>query len=111
MKYTTLRVNGREIGKIGIANTFFLRFRGLLGRELNDFDGIVITPCNNIHMMFMKYPIDVLFVDKNRKIIKIDDTLKPWTFCSCDFKAKDVVELRAGTVRKHSISTGDTVEY
>ena len=61
--------NGRDnslVGdKIRVADNFWTRFKGLmLAPDLAEGEGLIITPCNSIHMMFMRYPIDAIFIDE-----------------------------------------------
>ncbi len=55
-----------------IADTVFSRVKGLLGKQsLDEGSALIIKPCNSIHTFFMRFPIDVFFVDRNNKIVKI----------------------------------------
>ena len=64
--------------KIRIADTFFRRFMGLMGKKSFDgFSGLLLLPCDQIHTFFMKQEIDVIMTDKNNKIVKIFKNLKP----------------------------------
>lgn len=65
------------IADLSSADTFFKRFRGLMGRTIGSSEGLLIKPCNSIHCFFMKIPIDVLFVDKNDVVIKVMLDMKP----------------------------------
>ena len=82
-----------------VANTFYQRLKGLMfSKEMRDFDGLIINPCNSIHTFFMCYNIDVLFLDKEYKIIKIIRDLTPWKMTLVYFKASQVLELYGGTL-------------
>ena len=84
-----------------IADTPFKRMKGLLGRKaLNEGEALVIKPCNSIHTFFMRFPIDVLFVDKNNKVIKAISSIKPFRITGIYFGAAFVVELSAGTIKR-----------
>ena len=66
--------------KIEKADTFFKRLRGLIGRnKLPQGCGLMIAPCNSIHMLFMKFDIDAIFIDKNFTIKKIAENVRTWT--------------------------------
>jgi uncharacterized membrane protein (UPF0127 family) len=54
--------------------------------------------CNSIHTAFMKFPIDVLFVDKDLKVVSVYENLKPWRITRLHFRASSVIELPAGTI-------------
>jgi len=63
----------------------------------------------SLHMLFVFFPIDVLFLDKNKKIVEIKKNLKPWGFYSPKKKAMYVVELKAG--KSSSTSVGDKIGF
>jgi len=105
--------NSKVICKnLGIADSFFDRLKGLMFREkLNKGEGLLIIPCNSIHTFFMKFPIDVLFVNKEDKIVASIEKMKPSRISKIYGKAKYVVELPAGTIEKCDISVGDRIIY
>jgi uncharacterized protein len=81
-----------------VADTFWSRFMGLMGKKsVPPGEGLLITPCDSIHMFFMKFAIDVLFLDKNYKIVKIVRGLKPRKFVGTVRNAFQVVELLEGS--------------
>lgn len=85
--------------KIEIADNFFTRTIGLLGRDsIANGSGLWIKKCNSIHTFFMQFPIDVIFVDKKLKVISVCRDLKPWRITRLHFKATSVFELPAGTL-------------
>ena len=64
-----------------VAETFFERSRGLIGRDgLAPGKGLWIKHCNAIHMLFMRFPIDAIFLDKKGEIVKIVRNIRPWRF-------------------------------
>jgi uncharacterized membrane protein (UPF0127 family) len=92
------------------ADTFFSRLKGLLGSErLLEEEGLIIFPCNSVHTFGMRYAIDVLFVDKQNRIIKIVEEMGPGRMAGA-FRASFVIELPAGTVAKGVCQAGDFVE-
>lgn len=96
--------------RLEVADTFFKRFWGLMLKPCpKDGEGIIFYNCNAIHMFFMRYPIDVLFLDINGSILKIVDNLKPWKISSCT-KSATVIELAPGFCTKIGIKLGDKVE-
>ena len=85
------------------------RTRGLLGTsELPEDEGLWITPCNSIHTFGMRYPLDIIYLDKKRQIKKIIPNIKPRRL-SLSLLASSVIELRAGTIDKLSLKKGDTL--
>lgn len=94
-----------------MALSFSDRLIGLMFREkMVDFDGLLLEPCNSIHTFFMRYPIDVLFLDKSNKVVKINKGLKPWRATTICFKAKKVLELNENTLPL-DIEVGDSVRF
>lgn len=97
--------------KIEKADTFFKRLRGLIGRKnLPPNHGLFIAPCNSIHMMFMQFAIDAVFIDKNFVIKKIARRLKTWTGFSFCFGAWGVVEISAGEAARLNLQVGQKLE-
>ncbi len=93
-----------------IADTPFTRSRGLLGRkELQPKEALVITCCNSIHTFFMRFSIDVLFVDAGNKIVGIKNGLKPWRLSPIYWRAPFAIELPSGAIRESLSSIGDEV--
>ncbi len=85
--------------KITVADSLGARIKGLLGKTgLEDGQGLLIKPCSSIHMFFMKIPLDVLFLTKDSRIIKVVKGLKPWRLCGCLFGGYMVLELKKGTL-------------
>lgn len=72
-----------------VADTFFTRFCGLqLRKELPEGCGLLLSPCNSIHMFFMRFPIDVLFLDDALKVVGMCEGIKPWRVSSIYRTAK-----------------------
>ena len=92
------RTRGAMIASAGrIAGTFWPRFRGLmLAPPLPAGTGLVIVPCSSIHTQFMRFPIDVLYVNKEDEIVGVDRDLSPWRIGRFYRKVHYVVELPAG---------------
>jgi len=93
-----------------VADTVFKRIKGLLGRK--DFiegEALIIKPCNSIHTFFMRFPIDVLFVDKHNQVIKLISSLIPARLTYIYFNSAFVIELPTGTAQSTFTSKGDTI--
>ncbi|MBF0298786.1 MAG: DUF192 domain-containing protein [Oligoflexia bacterium] len=73
------------------------------------FDGLLIESCNSIHTCFMRFNIDVLFLNKENEIVSIIRNMKPWRITWMYFKAKKVLELNAGIISGNT-NVGDKVE-
>lgn len=99
-----------EICSAGIADSYFLRLRGLVGRNVNELGSLWIKPCNQIHCCFMSYPIDVVYLDKELRIVKIDYAVAPWKFRPPVKNARSVLELPAGKSAEFGLKTGEKIE-
>jgi len=98
-------------GKTKIADNFISRLKGLLETDsMDEGTAMVIRPCNSIHTIGMKYPIDVLFLDKHDKIIKIERNMQSCKFAFCR-KASYVIELPSGTAKKSGTTDGDMITF
>jgi uncharacterized protein len=86
------------------------RKEGLLKRTgLNPGEGLWIVPCEAIHCFFMKFTIDVLFLDKSKKVVKARASLKPWRM-SGSIRAHSVLELPEGRIAETGTLPGDQLE-
>jgi len=89
-----------------VADTEWTRLKGLLGRKgLDDGEGLLIRRTGSIHMFFMRFPIDAVFVDRDMRVVKVVSNLKPWRI-AWGRGAKDVVEMAAGEAQRRGIETG-----
>ncbi|MFN2463636.1 MAG: DUF192 domain-containing protein [Candidatus Dormibacteria bacterium] len=87
-----------------IAKTSWSRFVGLMGRhEFPPGSGLWIEPCNSIHMFFMRFAIDVLFLDREGRVKRVMLGLRPWRVSPIVFGARTTVELPAGTLQDKSL--------
>ena len=87
------------------------RMKGLLGtKSLANGHALWLRPCNSIHTIGMAYAIDVIFLDKNNKIVKVVSRLKPMRLCWAPLATRSVLELPEGTVEKYAITVGDSVD-
>ncbi|MDD2679209.1 MAG: DUF192 domain-containing protein [Candidatus Omnitrophica bacterium] len=91
-----------------VADTFLKRIKGLLGKkEFRPGQAIILNPSNSIHTCFMRFPIDILFVDKNNRVLQAVANLRPFRFSPLSFKSRLIIELPAGTICSTSTSQGD----
>jgi uncharacterized protein len=94
---------------VEVAVTSVDRRRGLLGRD--DFDvsaAFVLSPCCAIHTAFMRFPIDVMFLDREGEVIKIVRDIAPWRMVVAP-RARAVVEFAGGSLRSRDIQPGDRI--
>jgi len=89
-----------------VANNPWTRMKGLLGRGgLDDGEGLLIRPTGSIHMFFMRFPIDAVFLDRELRILKVVPDLKPWRMASGK-GAKQVLEIAAGEAGRRGLEPG-----
>jgi len=83
------------------------RMRGLLGRDgLEPGSGMLIDRAPSVHMFFMRFPIDVVFVDRDLKVVKVVERLRPWRIASARHAAA-ALELPAGAAAAAGVDVGD----
>ena len=93
-----------------MADSFYRRFCGLmLRRSLPHGTSLALKPCNSIHMLFMRFPIDVLFIDKDNVVVGCCKSIKPWRLSSIFRKSVLAVELPAGLIDKTNTDVGDII--
>lgn len=93
-----------------LANTPFKRMKGLLGRkDFKEGGALIIKPCDSIHTFFMRFAIDVLFVNKDNKVVKTITALKPFRLASAYFSSSFVIELPPGAIRSSLTAKGDSL--
>ncbi len=106
-----IKRTGYTLGEnIKIADTMISRMIGLMFvKEMKNMDGLLIDPCNSIHNCFVRFPIDVIFIDRDYKVVKVLRNFKPWRFSWIYFKAKRTLELPKGKLPE-DIKVGDELE-
>ena len=102
---------GRVIcGRCVVADTFLSRLRGLLGRrELHADESLLLSPASSIHTFFMRFPIDVVFLDSDLTVLATREPVRPWRTASCR-RARSALELPAGASKRWAIRPGDRLE-
>lgn len=99
--------------QLAIADTYWTRLRGLLGRSPHDFRngaGLWIVPCHGVHTLGMGFAIDVLYLDRTMRVIHIQPDLQPWRIAPVRRKATSVLELPSRTTVETKTQIGDTIE-
>ena len=90
-----------------VADSALSRSRGLLGRrDLPAGEGLLLRPASSIHMLFMRFPIDAVFLDRDLAVRKVVHRLKPWRL-AFGLGSKAVVELAAGECERRGVRAGD----
>jgi uncharacterized membrane protein (UPF0127 family) len=92
---------------VELAVTRTSRRRGLLGRDCLDASAaLILEPCAAVHTAFMRFNIDVVFVNRSGYAVKIVEDLTPWRIAVAT-QAHAVIEMAAGALKRHDISLGD----
>jgi uncharacterized membrane protein (UPF0127 family) len=93
-----------------IADRFASRLRGLmLAPVLADHEGLLLTNCSSIHSAFMRQTIDVIYFDRDSKVVRCVQRLTPWS-ASMAWAATQVLELAAGSIVRYAIEPGDRLQ-
>ena len=94
-----------------VADTSAKRRTGLLKHErLERGEGLWITPCESVHTFFMKFAIDLVYLDRNKKVRKVRNAVPPWRLSAC-LSAHSILELPAGTVAETGTQPGDELVF
>jgi uncharacterized protein len=109
--FTVVRDDGSVVCEsCRLAASFTNRLRGLLGRKgLASGEGLVIRPAGSIHTFFMRFPIDVVFLDQGGVVVKRVSNLRPWRLAFAR-GGRDALELGAGEAERRGIRRGDRLE-
>ncbi len=96
--------------KLEVAASGRTRRKGLLGREnLVPGEGLWIVPCESVHTFFMRFPIDLVYLDRKNRVRKLRTGVGPWRISAC-LIARSVLELPAGSIHATQTQRGDIVE-
>ncbi len=105
-----------KIGKIEVADSFISRFLGLMFRS-NVGNGMLLKLPKSrsrygsaIHMFFMRFSLDILFADSDRKIVDMV-SIDPWKTYTPKVAARYVVELDTGAIDKYGLEIGDELDF
>jgi uncharacterized membrane protein (UPF0127 family) len=97
--------------RLEVADSGPKRNKGLLGRDgIVPGEGLWIVPCESVHTFFMRFPIDLVYLDRKNTIRKVRSAVGPWRLSAC-FSAHSVIELPAGTIRNTLTECGDLLEF
>jgi uncharacterized protein len=96
--------------RVLIADQPLRRMCGLLGRSsLPAGEGLLLRPAPSVHTAFMRFPIDVVFLDKHLRVLKLVERLAPWRAASAP-RARAALELASGEIARRSVDIGDALE-
>lgn len=109
----TLRITNTTRGTLlasscGAARSFLARGKGLMGHPgLAPGEGLLIEPCSSVHSFFMRFPIDVVFADREHRVVGLTHAMPPNRPYAGAWRARYVVELPAGTIAASGTEVGD----
>jgi uncharacterized membrane protein (UPF0127 family) len=93
-----------------LADTGPKRNKGLLGRRrLVPGGGLWILPCESVHTFWMQFPIDLVYLDRKKRIKKLRSSVPPWRLSAC-LSAHSILELVSGTIQSSRTEIGDTLD-
>jgi len=98
---------------LAVANTHWSRLRGLLGLAPDDFrngNGLWIVPCHGVHTLGMRFPLDVVYLDRSLTVVHVQRGLQPWRFAPVRLEAASVLELPCPTAAETGTNVGDRIE-
>jgi len=99
--------------RLAMADTYWLRLFGLMGRDPATFpagSGMWFMPSKGVHTLAMRFPIDVIHLDRDRVVVGVKENLKPWRVGTIGVKTDSVLELPRDTVRASGTRVGDVIE-
>ncbi|MBQ8756581.1 MAG: DUF192 domain-containing protein [Lentisphaeria bacterium] len=88
------------------------RLRGMIGRHFEEgkLDAMVFPRCNAVHSMWMRIPLDLIFLDKANRVAGLKQDFRPWGLPVCCAKAETTIELPAGKIAALNIEMGDYID-
>lgn len=96
---------------VQVADSGVTRRKGLLGRtSLSPGEGLWIVPCESVHTWFMQFPIDLIYLSREKRIEKLRSDVVPWRLSAC-LSAVSVLELAAGSIRASRTEQGDLLDF
>ena len=105
-----LKNNAVLADRVRVADTFYKRLVGLLNRKsLGKGEALILKPCSSIHTLFMRFSIDVLFLDKNNKVIGLLSVFRPFRFSPIYPGSRLTIELPGNTLKITQTQLGDTI--
>ena len=110
MTHAIIERNGKALAHhVELARSLWARNQGLLGRaRLDDGDALYLPGCGSIHTFFMRFNIDIVFLDGKKRVVRIEEGVPPWRFLFAPL-GRDVLELSRGRARRCGLKVGDRI--
>ena len=96
-----------------VAGTHWSRLRGLMGKDAGSFpagNGLWIIPSRGVHTLAMRFAIDVLYLDRDKHVVHVEENLKPWRVAKVSMQTASVLELPGNTLKSSGTAVGDEIE-
>lgn len=111
MKVLDEDTDGVIVENLKPAYSFGKRLKGLMfDKRLKSQSGVHIKPCPSIHTFFMKFPIDIIYIDKEMRIVGLEQSLDPGKFGKRFKNVHSVIELETGRILELGITVGQTLK-
>lgn len=102
----------KVLEEVILSDTFLKRLFGLLFKpKLKENQGLLMKGCNSIHTLWMRYPIDVVFLDKQMRIVDLTACLKPFRFSKIVKESDYVLELPCRSIFRHDLKVDDVLRF
>ena len=104
--------NGKQLAdNVTVADSLFTRMKGLLGKaDIKTGEALWIRPCTSIQTFFMRFPIDVVFLNKRKQVVAFKRNVQPNRLTPIYLSAVSVLKLPIGTIDASNTETGDTID-
>lgn len=112
--YKAINVNSDQVvlERLTVCDTCFSRLRGLLGRNgLGDDEGVFLSKVSSVHTLFMRFPIDIVFLDNKNRIVKIVECVKPYHLAFGSLRTSGTLEMACGKIRRDRFLIGDRIVF
>lgn len=112
MRASNARSGSELANKVEVAVGIVARLKGLIGRRgLADGEALLIRSCKGVHTVGMRFPIDVVFLDRHGKVVGIKEKMPPNRMSAIYLRASSALELPAGVVERSRTRPGDTLTF
>lgn len=111
MELFSARTGGRLASRVRVARSMISRMVGLLNRSrFEPGEALVLPGCNAVHTCFMRFPIDVVFVNAAWTVVALQPRMPAWRFSPVIWQASRVIELPPGTLERTPLAVGEPLE-